>query len=95
MKTELLMTIGFIMPDGGEEGKRIVGTIEPQYPTDDLSWLNLRGKEIMIQTSRGDMFFKVKEIHVFNSMWGAINIGLTLDTDNQLDAIKVGDKVWK
>lgn len=95
MKTELLMTIGFIMPDGGEGGKRIVGTAEPRYPTDDLSWLNFRGKEIMIQTSRGDMFFKVKEIHVYNSIWGAINIGLTLDTDNQLDAIKVGDKVWK
>lgn len=94
MKTELLMTVGFIMPDGGEEEKRIVGRAEPQYPTDDLSWLNFIGKEIMIQTSRGDMFFKVKEIHVFHSIWGAINIGLTLDTDNQLNAIRVGDKVW-
>ena len=60
MTTELLMTVGEIMPDGGEGGKRIVGGAEPQYPTDDLSWLNFRGKEVMIQTSRGDIFFQSK-----------------------------------
>lgn len=61
MTTELLMTVGVIMPDGGEEGRRIVGGAEPQYPTDDLNWLNFRGKEVLIQTSRGDMLFNVKE----------------------------------
>ena len=61
MTTELLMTVGVIMTDGGEGGKRIVGGAEPQYPTDDLSWLNFGGKEVLIQTSRGDMLFKVKE----------------------------------
>ena len=94
MTTELLMTVGVIMPDGGEEGRRIVGGAEPQYPTYDLSWLNFRGKEVLIQTSRGDMLFKVKEIHVFHSILGGINIGLTLDATPQLDAVRVGDKVW-
>lgn len=94
MTTELLMTVGEIMPDGGERGKRIVGGAKPQYPTNELSWLNFRGKEVMIQTSRGDMLFKVKEIHVFHSIWGGINIGLTLEATPQLDAVRVGDKVW-
>ncbi len=45
MTTELLMTVGEIMPDGGEEGKRITGGALPQYPADDLSWLDFRGKD--------------------------------------------------
>lgn len=83
------------MMPGGEGGIRIVGGAEPQYPTDDLSWLNFRGKEVMIQTSRGNMLFRVKEIHVFQSIWGGINIGLTLNDDPRLAAVKAGDKVFR
>lgn len=35
------------------------------YPTDDISWLDFRGKEVLIQTSAGEMPFRVKEIPVF------------------------------
>ena len=88
------MTVGVIFKDG-EKGKRIVGGAESNYPTDDLSWLNFNGGEIMIRTLKKDMFFKVKKIDVFPSISGAINIGLTLDADVQFDAISVGDKVFK
>ncbi len=94
MTTELIMTVGFIFKDG-EKGRRIVGGAEPNYSTNDLSWLNFNGGEIMIQTLKENMFFKVKKIDVFPSISGAINIGLTLDADTQLDAISVGDKVFK
>lgn len=94
MITELIMTVGYIFKYG-EKGKRIVGGVEPNYSTSDLSWLNFNGEEIMIRTSKEDMFFKVKKIDVFPSISGAINIGLTLDADTQFDAISVGDKVFK
>ena len=94
MITELLMTVGFIFKDG-EKGKRIVGGAESHYPTDDLGWLDFTGKEILIQTSKGDLYFKVIKIDTFPSISRAINIGLTLDSDTQFDVIKVGDKVFK
>ena len=94
MTTELIMTVGYIFKDG-DKGKRIVGGAEPYYSTDDLSWLNINGKEIMIRTSKGDIFLKVKKVDVFPSISGAINIGLTLDDDTQFDSINIGDKVFK
>lgn len=94
MITELIMTVGYIFKDG-EKGKRIVGGAEPNYSTNDLSWLDFNGGEILIRTSKEDMFFKVKKIDVFPSISGAVNIGLTLDADTQFDAISVGDKVYK
>ena len=93
MLKELMLKVDFIFND--EKGKRIVGGAEPNYSTDDLRWLDFNGKEIMIQTSKGDMFFIVKKIDVFSSISGAINIGLTLDADTQFDAINIGDKVFK
>lgn len=90
--TELLMTVDFVFKDGE---KRIAGGAESHYPTDDLAWLNFMGKEIMIQTANGGLFFKVKKIDIFPSISGAINIGLTLDADAQFDSIQVGDKVFK
>ncbi len=42
----------------------------------------------MIQTSAGDMLFGVKEIHVFISIWGEINIGLTLEDVPWFNAVK-------
>jgi hypothetical protein len=42
----------------------------------------------MIQTSAGDMLFGVKEIHVFTSIWGGINIGLTLEDVPWFNAVK-------
>lgn len=94
MITELIMTVGCIFKNG-EKGKRIVGGAEPHYSTSNVEWLNFNGEEIMIRTSKKDMFFKVKKIDVFLSISGAINIGLTLDADAQFDAISVGDKVFK
>lgn len=94
MITELIMRVGFIFKDG-DKGRRIVGGAEPHYSTDDLSWLNFNGKEIMIRTLKDDIFFKVKKVDVFPSISGAINIGLTLDDDTQFDSINVGDKVFK
>lgn len=94
MKTELIMTIGFIFKDG-EKGKRIVGGAESNYSTNDLSWLNFNGEKILIRTSKEDIFFKVRNIDVFPSISGAINIGLTLVDDIKFDAISVGDKVFK
>lgn len=94
MITELIMTVGFIFKDD-EKGKRIVGGAEPNYSTNDLSWLNFNGGKIMIRTSKEDMFFKVIKIDVFPSISGTINIGLTLDADTQFDAISVRDKVFK
>lgn len=86
------MTVGFVFNDGE---KRIVGGAESRYPTDDLAWLDFIGKEIMIQTANGGMFFIVKKIDIFPSISGAINIGLTLDADTWFDAIQEGDKVFK
>lgn len=94
MKTELIMTIGFIFKDG-KKGKRIVGGAESNYSTNDLSWLNFNGEKILIRTSKEDIFFKVRNIDVFPSILGAINIGLTLVDDIKFDAISVGDKVFK
>ena len=93
MLAELIMKVDLIFND--EKGKRIVGGAEPNYSTDDLGWLDFNDKEIMIQTAKGDMFFKVKKIDVFPSISGAINIGLTLDDDAQFDVINIGDKVFK
>lgn len=94
MITKLLMIVDFIFKNGEKE-KRIVGVAESHYPVNNLSWLNFNGKEIMIQTSKDDLFFKVKKIDVFSSISGAINIGLTLDADTQFDAVNIGDKVFK
>lgn len=91
---EFLMTVAVVLPHDGE-GKRIVGGAAPHYPAEDISWLDFSGKEVMLQTSAGEMRFKVKEIHVFTSIWGGINIGLTLEDSLYLDAIKAGDKVFK
>ena len=89
---ELLMTVDYIFKDGE---KRIVGGAEPHYPTDDLSWLDFNGKEVMIQTMNGNLLFRVQKIDVFSSISGAINIGLTLDDISQIDRIRIGDKVFK
>lgn len=94
MITELIMTIDFIFKDS-EKGKRIVGGAEPHYSTNDLSWLDFNGKEVMIQTSKDKFFLKVKKIDVFPSISGALNIGLTLDDEVQFENISIGDKVFK
>ena len=94
MIKELIMTVGFIFKDG-EKGKRIVGGAEPHYLTNDLSWLDFNGKEVMIETSNDEFLFKVEKIDVFPSISGALNIGLTLDDDEKLEAISIGDKVFK
>ena len=94
MITELLMTVDFIF-ESEEKGKRIVGGADPHYPTDDYGWLNFIGKEILIQSSKGDLFIKVKKIDVFPSISGKVNIGLTLDVDKLFDAVAKGDKVYK
>lgn len=90
----MLMRVDFILEDG-EKGKKIVGGAKSCYPTDDLSWLDFNGKKIMIRTLEGDLYFKVSRIDVFNSISGAINIGLTLNEDIRLDAIHIGDLVFK
>lgn len=94
MITELIMTVGFIIKNS-EKGNKIVGGAELCHSTSDLSWLNFDGEEILIQTSKEDMYVVVRKIDVFPSISGAINIGLTLDDAVQLDAISVGDKVFK
>lgn len=93
MITELIMKVDLIF--NNEKGKRIAGGAEPNYSTDDLRWLDFNNKEIMIQTSKGDVFFKVKKIDVFPSISGEMNIGLTLDDSIQFDAINIGAKVFK
>ena len=52
MKTELLMTIDYIFTDE-KKGKRIVGGAKPYYSATDLGWLNVTGKKVLIQTSKG------------------------------------------
>lgn len=94
MTTELLMTVGLIFKDSGKT-KRIVGGAESHYSINDLSWLNFNGEKVMIRTSTSDLYFQVRKIDVFSSISGAINIGLTLDTDTQFDAVHIGDKVFK
>lgn len=94
MKTELIMTIGLIFKDG-EKGKRIVGGAEQNYSTNDLSWLDFNGEKVLIRTGKEDVFLKVKNIDVFPSISGAINIGLTLVDDEKFNTISVGDKVFK
>ena len=89
---ELLMTVGYIFKDGE---KRIAGGAEPHYPTDDLSWMDFNGKEVMIQTMNGNLLFGVQKMELFSSISGALNIGLTLDVDSQFDVIRIGDKVFK
>lgn len=65
------MTVGFVFNDGE---KRIVGGAESHYPTDDLAWLDFMGKEIMIQTAKGGLFFIVKIIDIrSHKHW--LNIG--------------------
>ena len=86
------MTVGYVFKDGE---KRIVGGAEPHYPTDDLSWLDFNGKEVMIRTMNGNLFFRVRKIEVFSSISGAINIGLTLNDDSRFDMIRRGNKVFK
>ena len=94
MKTEFLMEVGLILEDG-ESGKRIAGGADPHYSTEDLSWLDIAAKEILIQTSQNSFLFKVKKVDVFIAFTGALNIGITLEDDAQLEAISVGDKVYK
>lgn len=94
MKTEFLMAVGLILKDG-ENGKRIAGGADLHYSTKDLSWLDINGKEILIQTSQNNLFFKVKKVDVFTAFSGALNIGLTLEDDAQIEAISIGDKVYK
>ncbi len=94
MIEELIMKVGFIFNDD-EKGKRIVGAAESHYPTDDLSWLDFSGKNILIRTKEKELYFKVKKIDVFSSISGAINIGLTLDADTQFDIVSVGSPVFK
>lgn len=91
MKTELLMTVGYIFYDR----KAIVGGADPHYSTTDLGWLNIMEKEVFIQTVKGELYFKVKKVDIFTSIGGALNIGLTLDADGLFDAIDRGDKVFK
>lgn len=94
MKKVLIMTVSYIFKDG-EKGKRIVGGAESHYSTKDLSWLDFTDKKVVIETVKGDLFFKVKKIDVFPSISGAINIGLTLDDDIEFHNINIGDKVFK
>ena len=51
--------------------------------------------EIIIQTSKDDLFFRVQKIDVFPSISGAVNIGLTLDADARFGGVNVGDEVYK
>ena len=92
MITELIMTVSHVFRDGEN---RIAGGAESHFPTDDLGWLDFIGKEIMIQTSKDDLFFRVQKIDVFPSISGAVNIGLTLDADARFEDVNVGDKVYK
>lgn len=94
MHTELLMTIDFILQDT-EKTKRIAGGAETHWPTDDLRWLDFTGKNIMIRTDKKDLYFTVTKIDISTSIWGAINIALTIDADAQFDAVHRGDKVFK
>ena len=92
MLKELIMKVDLIFND--EKGKRIAGGAESNYSTDDLRWLDFNDKEIMIQTSKEDMFFKVKKIDVFPSISWAINIGLTLVDDARFDVFNNGVKFF-
>ena len=94
MKTELLMTIDYIFTDE-KKGKRIVGGAKPYYSATDLGWLNVIGKKVLIQTSKGEIYFKVIKADVFTSIAGAINIGLTLEADALFESICKGDQVFK
>lgn len=94
MKTELLMEVGLILKDD-EKGKRFAGGAASHHSTTDLSWLDINAKEILVRTIHNDILFKVKKIEVFPGFTGAINIGITLEDDAQLEAISVGDKVYK
>lgn len=94
MKTELLMTVDYIFSDD-KKGKRIVGGAESHYSTVDLGWLNIMGKEVLIQTSKGEVYFKVIKVDVFPSITGALNIGLTLDADALFESVGIGDQVFR
>ena len=94
MITEFLMEIGFIFRDG-EKGKRIVGGIDSKYSCEDLSWLEIIDKKIMIKSQKGEFLLKVKKIDIFPSIAGALNVGLTVYDDAQFDFINIGDKVYK
>lgn len=93
METEFLMEIAYILKNG-EKGKRIVGGADSKYPTQDLSWLNFRNRNVMIMIKEEGFLFKVKKVDVFPSISGALNIGLTLYEDTNFDSINIGDKVY-
>lgn len=93
MKTELLMTVDYIFTDE-KKGKRIVGGAK-LYSTADSGWLDIMGKEVLIQTSSGGIYFKVIKVDVFSSIAGALNIGLTLDAGTVFESIDKGDQVFK
>lgn len=94
MTTEFLMEIGCLFKTG-EKGKRIVGGVDSKYSVEDFSWLDFTNKNIMIKTKSNDLLFKVKKIDIFPAISGNLNIGLTLDDDEQFNCINIGDKIYK
>ena len=91
MTTELLMRADIIF----EQEKLIIGGSESKYSTTDLSRVDFLNKEIMIQTARGNCFYKVLKIDMYYSIAGAIRLGLKLEDSVQFCAICEGDKVFK
>lgn len=77
------------------EQRQVAGEIFVKEEARGISRDGKWGKQVLIHTSAGEMPFIVKEIHVFTSIWGGINIGLTLVDGPLLDAVKAGDKVFK
>lgn len=93
MKTEFLMKIGFIFKND-EKQKRIVGGTSLKYSNESFHLLNIINKNIVVKTKNENLIFQVKNVDVFSSISGSLNVGLTLYDSKEFNFLSIGDEVY-
>ncbi|NDO47415.1 hypothetical protein [Clostridium sp. MD294] len=86
-----LITINFIL-FLNIKCKRVVGGTSLNI-IDDLSWLNIINGYIMVKTKSRNFIFKVKNIDLFWSISGFLNIGLVLYDSKEFNFLSIGYEV--
>lgn len=93
MKTEFLMKIDFIFKND-EKQKRIVGGTSLKYSNESFHLLNIINKNIVVKTKNENLIFQVKNVDVFSSISGSLNVGLTLYDSKEFNFLSIGDEVY-
>lgn len=92
MRTKFLMTIDFIFKN--DEKQKIVGGTNLKYSDESFHLLNIINKDVVMKTKNENFIFQVKNVDVFSSISGLLNVGLTLYDSKEFNFLSIGDEVY-